>query len=128
MRFLVDTHALLWWLFGDKQLSAAARAAIANEDNEVLVSAASAFEISTKFRIGKLPEAAIVASDLHTHLLDQEFEALPITVQHGQRAGALPGPHKDPFDRMLIAQAHAEGVPIVSNEEVFDHYGVVRIW
>lgn len=128
MRILLDTHALLWWLFGDSQLSPAARAAIANEDNEVLVSAASAFEISTKFRIGKLPEAAIVASDLPAHLLDQGFEALPTTVQHGQRAGALPGPHRDPFDRMLIAQAHAEGVPIVSNEEAFDHYGVVRIW
>ena len=128
MRILLDTHAFLWWVFGDPQLSPAARAAIANEDNEVLVSAASAFEISTKFRIGKLPEAAIVATDVAARLLEQEFEPLAITVQHGQRAGALPGPHKDPFDRMLMAQAQAEGIPIVSNESIFDGYGIQRIW
>src|SRR5580658_1401575 len=116
MRILLDTHALLWWVFGDPQLSSAAKAAIADENNEVLVSAASAFEISTKFRIGKLPEAAVVAADVPACLLEQEFKPLSITIQHGQRAGALPGPHKDPFDRMLIAQAQAEEVPIVSNE------------
>lgn len=128
MRILLDTHAFLWWVFGDPQLSPAARAAIANEDNAVLVSAASAFEISTKFRIGKLPEAAIIATDVPARIREQEFEPLAITVQHGQRAGVLPGPHKDPFDRMLIAQAQAEGIPIVSDEEIFDGYGIQRIW
>lgn len=128
MRILLDTHAFLWWVFGDPQLSVAARAAIGNEDNEVLVSAASAFEISTKFRIGKLAEAAIIATDMTACLREQDFDQLAITVQHGQRAGALPGPHKDPFDRMLIAQAQAEGIPIVSNEAIFDGYGIQRIW
>jgi PIN domain nuclease of toxin-antitoxin system len=128
MQILLDTHALIWWVGGDAQLSRAARKAIGDEDNEVLVSAASAFEIATKFRIGRLPEAGLVAEDLPGCLLSQDFKPLAITFSHGQRAGALPGPHGDPFDRMLIAQAQAEGIPIVSNETAFDGYGIRRIW
>ena len=125
---LLDTHALLWWVQDDPQLSPKARAALASFDSEVYVSAASAWEIATKVRIGKLPGAEAFASEFTERLLRLSFRELPISVQHGQRAGLLPGTHKDPFDRMLIAQAQAENLPILSNERIFDEYHVRRIW
>jgi PIN domain nuclease of toxin-antitoxin system len=128
VRLLVDTHALLWWLDGDTSLSPAAREAIANESNEIFLSAASAWEITTKYRLGKLPGAAAVAEDIVECVASQGFFELPITLVHGQAAGALPGPHRDPFDRMLIAQALAERLVLVSNEVVFDSYRVRRLW
>lgn len=127
-RLLLDTHALLWWLTGDRQLSPAARAAIADPAAAVLVSAASAWEIATKIRLGKLSDPRGVLDSLAAHLGAQGFADLPITVEHARRAGRLPGPHRDPFDRMLIAQAQTEGLALVSNERPFDAYGVVRIW
>lgn len=128
MRLLLDTHALLWWLAGDrKNLSNAARKAIEDSDNTILVSAASACEISTKHRLGKLDASAIV-NQLTSVLTQQTFTPLEITVDHAERAGALPGDHKDPFDRMLIAQAQAENLTLVSKDEVFDGYGVSRVW
>ena len=128
MRVLLDTHTLLWWLAGDRRLSRRARDLIAAADNSVLVSAASAWEISTKVRLGKLPGAIEVAAELPAILLQQNFEPLPITIVHALRAGNLPGPHRDPFDRMLIAQAQDEDVALVSNERLFDAYGVRRVW
>ena len=128
MRLLLDTHALLWWLAGDPQLSAAARAAIEDEDNPVYVSAASAWEVATKHRIGKLPQAGPLATDFALQVAQQGFIGLDITLDHGQRAGGLPGPHRDPFDRMLVAQAQAENLALVSNEQIFDQYGVTRVW
>jgi PIN domain nuclease of toxin-antitoxin system len=128
VRLLLDTHTLLWWLGGDTALSATARLAIADESNDVFVSAASAWEIATKHRIGKLPGVGSIIDDLERAVADHGFLGLPITVRHGQRAGALPGPHRDPFDRMLIAQADSEQLVLVSNEQVFDAYGVGRLW
>lgn len=128
MKLLLDTHAFLWWLGGDNALSAAARAAIADEGNEVFVSAASAWEITTKYRLGKLPGVAAIVADLCRAITDQNFTSLPISVRHGQVAGALPGTHRDPFDRMLIAQAMLEGLVLVSKEHTFDAYGVGRLW
>lgn len=128
MRLLLDTHTLLWWLDGDARLSKRARAAIGDERTVCMVSAASAWEITTKARLGKLPGALEVAADISGCLRSQQFTPLDITIDHAQRAGGLPGEHRDPFDRMLIAQAAAENLPIVSNDEVFDRYGVVRIW
>ena len=128
MRVLLDTHTLLWWLDGDRRLSRRARRTIADEGNTVLVSAASAWEIATKARIGKLPGALEVASDIAGCLASQRFDSLDITVLHAQRAGRLPGTHRDPFDRMLVAQAQIEDLPIVSNDGVFDAYGVTRLW
>lgn len=128
MHLLLDTHALLWWLADDPALSKSARAAVANLSNTVLVSAASAWEIATKFRIGKLPTAADLAGDFSGYVAREGFLLLAISADHAIRAGLLPGSHKDPFDRMLIAQAQAENLALVSNEEVFDHYGVRRIW
>lgn len=128
MRLLLDTHAFLWWLAGDEALSIAARTAIADENNDVFVSAASAWEISTKHRLGKLPGVAAIVAALDATIADQSFIALPISVLHGQTGGALPGPHRDPFDRMLIAQALVDRLVLVSNEQIFDAYGVARLW
>jgi len=128
MRLLLDTHALLWWLDGDQRLPRAARALIADTGVVVLVSAASAWEIATKCRIGKLPGAVEVAERLPEILRGQDFHELDISVAHARHAGLLPGAHRDPFDRMLIAQAQIEGIPLLSNEELFDRYGIRRLW
>lgn len=128
MRLLLDTHALLWWLLDDPQLSETARAAIADPDDIVFVSAASAWEVTTKFRLGKLPQAALLAQDFAAIVMRQGFEPLPISLQHGTRAGGLQGAHKDPFDRMLMAQALSESLMLVSNENAFDSFGVLRLW
>ena len=128
MDLLLDTHAFLWWIAGDAALSLPARTAIGDASNPVFVSAASAWEIATKFRIGKLPGAATIVADLAGVLVFQGFVRLPISFAHGQAAGALPGPHKDPFDRMLIAQAMLGGMVLVSNDQHFDSYGVRRLW
>jgi PIN domain nuclease of toxin-antitoxin system len=96
--------------------------------NEVFVSAASAWELATKHRSGRLPGIDAVMRDLEGALRGQGFAALAISVRHGQAAGALPGPHRDSFDRMLIAQAMLEDMSLVSNEVAFDAYGVRRLW
>jgi PIN domain nuclease of toxin-antitoxin system len=128
MRLLLDTHTLLWWLAENSSLPASARRAIAHKSNTVMVSAASAWEISTKVRLGRLDAAADLVGDFAAYLTNERFEGLPVSIEHGIRAGSLPGSHKDPFDRMLIAQAQAESLTIVSNESIFDGYGVRRIW
>ena len=128
MRLLLDTHALPWWLDGDRRLSRRARTAIGEAENTVFVSAASAWEITTKNRLGKLPGAADVAADVAGAVSGQGFTALDITIVHAQRAGRLPGEHRDPFDRMLIAQSQVEDLQIVTDDTVFDAYGVERLW
>ena len=128
MRLLLDTHTLLWWLAGDEALSNTARGAIGDPDNEIFVSAAAAWEIATKYRLGRLPGAAIVAADIASAVASQGFVELPINIRDGQTAGGLSAIHKDPFDRMLIAQAIAADMVIVSNEDLFNAYGVPRLW
>ena len=128
MRLLLDTHALLWWLDGDRRLSLKARRAIASDSNAILVSAVSAWEITTKARLGKLPGAIDVAADVAACVASQGFLPLDITILHAQRAGRLPGAHRDPFDRMLIAQSQIEDVPLVSDDEAFDDFDVRRHW
>ena len=102
--------------------------AIADETNEVLISAASAWEITTKHRLGKLPGTDLIAADVAGAIADQDFRELAITVDDAARAGWLPGPLRDPFDRMLIAQALARNLVLISNESLFDQYGVHRLW
>jgi PIN domain nuclease of toxin-antitoxin system len=128
VRLLLDTHALLWWLDGDRRLSLKSRRAIANQSNTILVSAASAWEITTKARLGKLPGATDVAADVSACVASQGFVALDITLLHAQKAGRLPGDHRDPFDRMLIAQSQMEDVALVSDDEAFDSFDVRRYW
>ena len=128
MRTLLDTHAFLWWIADSGRLSDTARRAIENDANTIFVSAASAWEIATKHRIGKLAHAEAVAFDVTGSIAGQGFEELAITVGDAERAGQLPGPHSDPFDRMLIAQALARNMTIVSVDRMFDGYGVHRLW
>ena len=128
MRVLLDTHAFLWWVADSRKLSASAHTAVGDEDNEIFVSAASAWEIATKYRLGKLPGAEAVALDIMGAIDDQGFEKLPIGVEDAARAGALPGIHRDPFDRVLIAQAMRRNLVLISNESRFDQYGVRRLW
>lgn len=124
MRLLLDTHALLWWLEGDRRLSRRARTAIGDEGNLIMVSAASASEITTKARLGKLPGALEVAADVAGCVTGQGFLALDITILHAQRAGRMPGAHRDPFDRMLIAQARAESLTLATRDETMRKYPV----
>jgi PIN domain nuclease of toxin-antitoxin system len=128
VHLLLDTHAFLWWLAGDRRLSVRAKKSIADESNSAFVSAASAWEIATKYRLGKLPGARVIVDDIAGAVASQAFSQLAVSVVHAQRAGSLPGAHRDPFDRMLIAQAQFEGLTLVSNEKAFDGFGVSRLW
>ena len=128
MRLLLDTHALLWWLAGDDKLSSDARRAIADETNTIIVSAVCAYEIAFKHRLGKLPEASLVVQTFEATLERQGFGSLPISVPHALRAGSLPLTHRDPFDRLLIAQSLLDDLVLVSNERLFDDFGVKRLW
>ena len=125
---LLDTHALLWWLTDSPELTKRARAMISDTKNTIFVSAASAWEIATKVRIGKLSVATELTEDFDAQMEQESFRSLSISSSHAIRAGLLPGIHKDPFDRMLIAQAQEQNVPIISNEVLFDAYGIRRIW
>ena len=122
MRLLLDTPALLWWL-ADEGLNPGARDAIADPGNIVVVSAASAWEISIKRALGKLA----APNDLEQQMETGGLVPLPISIAHGIGAGQLPRHHEDPFDRMLIAQALAEGLTIVTRDKRFDDYGVALL-
>lgn len=128
MRLLLDTHAVLWWFNGDKSLSSAARAAIERTENDIFVSAVSAMEITTKHRLGKLPEADVLVVDFADMISHESFTPLAISLTHGLLAGRLAMAHKDPFDRLMIAQSLLEDLPLVSNEALFDNAGVKRLW
>lgn len=128
MNLLLDTHALIWWLAGDESLSLQARAAMSDANNTIAVSAASAMEVSIKFRLGKLPQAALLAQDFEAIIRGQGFLQLAISVSHAVRAGEMNVAHKDPFDRLLVAQAHLENMVLISNEALFDSFGVSRLW
>lgn len=128
MRVLLDSHALLWWLFDDLQLSNPAREVIKSIDNQVFASSASAWEIATKHRLGKLPEAEEASRNLPELLRAARIDALPITVEHAIAAGSLASPHRDPFDRMLIAQAMIEKMAIVTSDSEFAQFDVKIIW
>lgn len=125
---LLDTHALLWWLLDDERLPTSARSAIEEPANEILVSSASGWEIATKHRLGKLGLKAWEPTSLPSLIARNGFDVLPVSMEHALAAGALPGPHKDPFDRMLIAQSRLEGIPLVSNDTVFGSYDVRLVW
>jgi len=128
MKALLDTHALLWWLFDDPRLSENAKAVIADPESDIFVSAASAWEIATKYRIGKLPDAELAVENLAQVLRQERFQELSVTLQHALAAGLLPGPHRDPFDRMLLAQSQIEDLPVVTNDPVFAQYDCKVAW
>ena len=128
MKVLLDTHALLWWLLDDPRLSRAARDVLRDVSTPVLVSSASAFEIATKHRLGKLGIVGFDPSVLPRAIRASAMEMLPITLEHALAGGNLEGPHRDPFDRLLIAQSRLEGVPIVTVDPVFAQYDVDVVW
>lgn len=127
MKVLVDTHALHWWLTGPEKLTRRSRAVISNRSNEIVVSAAIAWEMAIKVNLGKLNARSIVMN-FSRILEEQGFSDEPVTLDHAVSAGLLPLHHRDPFDRMLVAQAQSLNAAIVSADSVLDSYGVKRIW
>ena len=125
---MLDTHALIWWLTDDARLGRRADIALRSTDNEVLVSAVSAYEIAQKYRLGKLPEVEALATGFATEIAQEGFVGLAVTIADAQFAGQMENAHRDPFDRLLIAQSLLNGLTVVSNERVFDTFGVSRLW
>lgn len=128
LKALLDTHALIWWLMDHPSLSKRALHAISLPKNRVFVSAASAWEIAIKARANKLTVPEALLTDFTGALTQAGFDPLPINIAHAMGAGKLPGEHRDPFDRMLIAQAQIESMVIIGKDIIFDHYGIDRIW
>lgn len=125
-RYLIDTHILLWWIFDDPKLDKISREIIKNPRHQILVSSASAWEIATKYRIGKLPEAQELIENYQKILEKAKFLELKITNAHALRAGLLPIAHRDPFDRMIIAQGELENLPILTHDPAFN-IGLIEI-
>lgn len=128
MKLLLDTHALLWWWTNDAKLSVKAKKAIENERNQVLVSAASAWEIATKTRLGKLDIGTRVLAKFQEMALEDGFAHLPMTWQHSVCAGGLSLAHRDPFDRMLAAQCLLEDASLVSTDPAFAIFDTKLLW
>jgi len=127
VRLLLDTHAFLWWVSDDPKLSASARRHIADGGNELLLSLASSWEMAVKLSIGKLHLDAPLDRFLPQHMQINAVSHLPLAFDHVCRVSTLPFHHRDPFDRMIAAQALVEGIALVSVDQVFDAYGVERI-
>ena len=128
MKLLLDTHTLLWWWGDDSRLSKRAAEAIADEDNTVLISAASAWEIATKHRIGKLPGSERTVTEFNALIISDGFTHLPVTYGHAIKAGGFLIEHRDPFDRMLAAQAMIEGATLVTNDAAMKLFRVKCFW
>jgi PIN domain nuclease of toxin-antitoxin system len=128
MRLLLDTHAFLWWLADDPRLSRRARAAIGDPSRTVYLSPASAWEIATKHRIGRLPEARELLADFPGILARAGFQELAISTKHAVLAGTLEGAHRDPFDRMLAAQALCENLQVVTADDALGALGARCLW
>lgn len=126
MSYLLDTHILLWWISNDPKLDATCRAIINDPQNRILVSSASAWEIATKYRVGKLPEAKELVETYAQTLQRAKFLELAITTAHALRAGSLPINHRDPFDRMIMAQAELENLPLLTTDKAF-HTGLIQV-
>ena len=128
MKVLLDTCALIWATLSPNSLSPQARAIIADESNVILVSAASAWEIATKVRLGKLPGAEKLEANYLAVMEEAGYTLLAIETESALRAGRLTAEHKDPFDRMIAAQALALDLPVLSPDPLLDQFGVRRIW
>ncbi len=128
MRLLLDTHAFLWFIGGDKRLSDKAKAAISDLDNEVFLSSESLWEIAVKMNIGKLRLPEPFAELIPAHLVRNEITVLHAEVSHMAQYIALPLHHRDPFDRMIIVQAQEESLTLVSKDGAFAHYDVGQLW
>jgi PIN domain nuclease of toxin-antitoxin system len=125
VKLLVDTHALLWWLTDNPRLSYAAEAAISNPENAVFVSACIGYEIAYRRRLGRLPA---LPESLPRRLEREGIETMPVSLSHALAAAALPGPHRDPWDRIMMAQALAEHCHMVTVDKVFADYNIPVLW
>jgi PIN domain nuclease of toxin-antitoxin system len=128
MKLLLDTHVLYWWLSDRAKLSAVALSAVADRNHEVCVSVASAWELAIKVGLGKWPEARHLIENFDAELAAENFALLPISVPHARTAGFLRSPHKDPFDRLLVAQAITEGLVLVTSDAKLPGVGAPVIW
>jgi PIN domain nuclease of toxin-antitoxin system len=128
MGALLDTHALIWWVVGDDRISDTLRRRLGSADEDVFVSAATAWEIATKARIGKLAMPKGLLDDFVDAIDGLGFVPLPITLRHGADAGRMRGSHRDPFDRILATQARLEGLDLVSCDPAFAMLGVKTLW
>ncbi|GAB6040688.1 type II toxin-antitoxin system VapC family toxin [Endothiovibrio diazotrophicus] len=128
MRLLLDTHVFLWLVTEDSRLSDRAKALFLDGGNELLLSAVSGFEISVKYGLGKLSLAEPPREFMERRVRNNGLTSLPMTLQHTYRLSHLPFHHRDPFDRMLVAQAMEEDVPLLSADGILSDYGVDRIW
>ena len=128
MRLLLDAHAFLWFIMGDSELSSGARAAIENASNEKFVSASSIWEIAIKVSLGKLTLAEPFPVLIPRELARNGFPVIPLSLAHAARISSMPFHHRDPFDRLLIAQAQEEMLEIISADADLDAYGIKRLW
>ena len=128
MRALLDTHAFVWWNSDDPRISQAARAVIGEADNEIFLSAASAWEIAIKYARGRLPIPQPPARYVVNRMRRHQFRPLPIEIAHGVQVGSLPPIHRDPFDRLLVAQSQLEDLPILTSDPNIARYAVSVIW
>ena len=128
MRLLIDTHAFLWFVLNDPQLSSNARVLMTDPSNELLLSPATYWEIAIKISLGKYALPGDFADFMERQVADNNLTVLPITIRHAAVVATLPFHHRDPFDRLLIAQAMTEAVPVLSGDAVFDAYPVTRMW
>ena len=128
MRILLDSHALFWFVMGDRRLSSRARAATEAPGAVLIASAVCAWELANKVRLDKWPDAAEIANSFIDRMRADGFELLPITPEHASLAGFLPGDHRDPFDRMLAAQSQIENIPLVTADPAFKAFGTRVIW
>lgn len=126
VNYLIDTHVLLWWLFNDSKLTAECQDIIRNPDHRIFVSSVSAWEIATKYRIGKLPEAKQIVEEYSQILQQEKFIELSVTSAHALRAGSLSISHRDPFDRMIMAQAELENFPVITYDPAFQT-GLIQV-
>jgi PIN domain nuclease of toxin-antitoxin system len=128
LSYLLDTHALLWWLFDDPRVSARAAAVLRDPRQRIVVSSASAWEVAIKHHLGRLESATPLLGDFSGWLQRAGFSELPITSAHALRAGSWDVAHRDPFDRMLAAQSAVEGVRLLSRDPVFAEFGLEPLW
>jgi PIN domain nuclease of toxin-antitoxin system len=128
MKYLLDTHVLLWWIKDSDKLSKRVRELIENGANELFWSVASSWEIAIKFELGKLPLPELPSEFIEKELKNNRIDSLIINNQHVYAAARLPLHHKDPFDRILIAQSTVDNLPLISTDKIFKHYTIEVIW
>lgn len=128
MRVILDSHAFLWWLLDDPQLSDSSREIIGQPENDIVVSAITGYELTAKAARGRIALPGNPATFVGSRLSSEGFVSLPIGLEHATRAAVLPDIHRDPFDRILVAQAQIEGLPILTADPLIARYDVETIW